>query len=158
MKKALIILCLMLVLLCSCEREEGFVAPVGAYTVEVSVGEAKYLLNLELHEDRSCIVRFEEGSAMSDWYFTVDPDGKTRCFTSLGVEFEVKHENIDRIFDFVNLSNENIADVSHDTISGRDVSILKLTDGTLIYTDSLSGEPLKLVYDNLTVDIISRPQ
>ena len=157
MKKALAAIFLLLVIFCSCEESEKFVAPSGEYILKCEISGVCYQIKVDLSENATGTLRFENG-AMSDWYFRRDPDGKTKCFTSLGEEIEVKHENIDKIFDFISLSYENIADVSHDNISGRDVSILKLSGGSLVYTDSLSGEPLKLISGNLTIDIISRPQ
>lgn len=157
MKKTVALLFAVLILFVSCDKEEKFIAPSGEYILEYSVDEISCILTLELNKDGSSTVRFAENSAMSDWYFTRDKSGKIKCFTSLGDEREVKHENIDLIFDFVTLSYESIADVSCEMISGRKVSILKLSDGTAVYTDSESGEPLRLVQGDVRIDIKARP-
>lgn len=157
MKKAVALLFLVMVFFSSCDKEEKFIPPSGEYVLEYEADGISYILNVEIDDTLSGTVRFPENSAMSDWYFTRDGDGKIKCFTSLGEETEVKHENIDRIFDFITLSYESIADVSHEKISGRDVSVLKISDGTLVYTDSQSGEPMKLIYQDIKIDIKMRP-
>ena len=146
---------LVLILLCSCEREEKFVPPSGEYILECKIEDVTYLLTLELSEDLSGNVRFN-GGAMSDWSYQRSPDGKIKCFTSLQNEIEVKQDIIETIFDFVTLS-EDALDAYHENADGKDVSVLKLANGSKVYTDSQSGAPIRMEKGNMTCEIISRP-
>ncbi len=158
MKKIIICLILCLFVFSSCDTKEKYIPPSGDYALVCRIGELKYDINIFLEEDMSGKLTFSEEAPLSDWYFTYcHENGMIKCFTSLGEESEVNSEYVNKIFAFILDDHEKISDVSHEKISGRDVSILKLSDGEKIYTDSESGAPLKLVFDDLIVDIISRP-
>lgn len=156
MKKLAVILTLCILLFSSCAKKIEFTAPSGEYTLECRIGEVSYIMSLELSDDHSGRLTFDDG-AMANFTFSRTSDGKIKCLTSLGSESEACKERAEKIFDFVILSYDMIADAAHERISGKDVSVLRLTNGSIVYTDSQSGEPLRLVFDNMTVDILSRP-
>ncbi len=157
MKKIISCLFLCVLVLCSCDVKEKYIPPSGEYNLVCKIGESEYGVNIFIDTDMSGRMTFSEGSALCDWYFTYSAEKEVKYFTSLGEESEVNSEYVNKIFAFILDDHEKISDVSHEKISGRDVSILKLSDGEKIYTDSESGAPLKLVFDDLIVDIISRP-
>ncbi len=157
MRKFVTCLVLCVMTLSACAAKTEYIPPSGEYALVCKIGELEYNVDVLLNEDMSGKLTFSEDSALSDWYFTYSPEKTVKCFTSLGEESEVKGKYVKKIFEFILDDHELVSDVSHEKISGRDVSVLKLSGGGKIYTDSESGAPLKLVFDNLTADIISRP-
>lgn len=159
MRKITVFLALILVLFSSCTRGAGkYTPPSGDYLLSCRMGESTYDVNISLSDDMSAKLYFPSESSLCDWYFARSADGRVKRFTSLGEESEVNNEYVKKIFSLVLDSHELVAHVSHEKISGRDVSVLETSDGATVYTDSQSGAPLRLVYRNMTVDIISRPQ
>ena len=146
----------------SCDKTAKYTPLVGEYTVKCRISDVEYDVSITLDEDLSGKLVFSPESEMRDWEFYYSPADKSiKYFTSLGEVSEVKwakNENVKYIFRLVLGDFDNIADVSHSKISGIDVSVLKTTDGATIYTDSKSGRPLRLVFGNMTADIISAPQ
>ena len=159
MRKITVFLAFILILLSSCSQGVGkYTPPSGEYLLSCKMGESVYDVNIRLSDDMSARLYFPSESSLCDWYFTRSSDGTVKRFTSLGEESEVNNEYVNKIFSLVLDSHELVAHVSHEKISGRDVSVLETSDGATVYTDSQSGAPLRLVYKNMTVDIISRPQ
>ncbi len=159
MRKITVFLALLLVLFSSCTQGmEEYTPPSGDYLLSCRIGEITYDVNISLSDDMSARLCFPSESSLCDWYFTRSADGTVKRFTSLGEESEVNNEYVNKIFSLVLDAHRLVAHVSHEKISGRDVSVLETSDGATVYTDSQSGAPLRLVYKNMTVDIISRPK
>ncbi len=159
MRKFAILFILPILLLTSCDLREKYTPIAGEYGLSCVIGDDEYNIDLVLNEDGSVKLTFPKNSSLCDWYFIYYPENNSiKYFTSLGEESEVSNQYVRKIFEFLLDSHESIAVVSHERISGRDVSVLETSDGTVIYTDSQSGEPLRLVYKNMTADITSRPE
>ena len=159
MKRFLICFLMLALFFSSCTKEKEYTPLAGKYTAVCKISGIEYLLTIEIEDDLSGKLCFSEECVMSDWYyFYSSADKKIKKFSSLGEASEEKSENVKYIFRFILADFDNIASVSQDKISGVDVSIFKMTDGALVYTDSKSGAPLRFEYGNMTVDIISRPQ
>ncbi len=162
MKKIIILLLMLTILFSSCDKTAKYTPLAGEYTVKCRISDIEYDVTVTLDEDLSGKLVFSPESEMKDWEFYYSPvDKSIKYFTSLGEVSEVKwakNENVKYIFRLVLGDFDNIADVSHSKISGIDVSVLKTTDGATVYTESKSGRPLRLVFGNMTADIISAPQ
>jgi hypothetical protein len=159
MKKIIILLLILTLLFTSCEKAAKYTPLAGEYTVKCRISDIEYDVTVTLDEDLSGKLVFSPESEMKDWEFYYSPEGKSiKYFTSLGEVSEAKNENVKYLFKFVLCDFDNIADVSHSKISGLDVSVLKTTDGAVIYTDSASGRPLRIEVGDMTADIILAPQ
>ncbi len=158
MKKFVFFFVIMAIVVSSCAKNKEYLPLPGEYTAVCKIYGVEYNISVILNDDLSGKLVFSPESAMSDWeFYYASADKSIKYFTSLGEESEVKNENVKYLFKFVLGDFDNIADVSHSKISGVDVSVLKMTDGAVIYTDSQSGAPLRLEYKDMTVDITSRP-
>ena len=159
MKKIIILLLILTLLFTSCEKAAKYTPIAGEYTVKCRISDVEYDISLTLDENLSGKLAFSPESEMCDWEFYYSSESKSiKYFTSLGEMSEAKNENVKYLFKFVLCDFDNIADVSHSKISGLDVSVLKTTDGAVIYTDSKSGRPLRIEVGDMTADIILAPQ
>jgi hypothetical protein len=159
MKKFILLLLMFTLLFSSCEKAAKYTPIAGEYTVKCRISDVEYDISLTLDENLSGKLAFSPESEMCDWEFYYSPEDKSiKYFTSLGEVSEAKNENVKYLFKFVLCDFDNIADVSHSKISGLDVSVLKTTDGAVIYTDSASGRPLRIEVGDMTADIILAPQ
>ena len=162
MKKIIILLLMLSLLFTSCEKAAKYTPISGEYTVKCRISDVEYDISITLDENLSGKLAFSPESEMRDWEFYYSPEDKSiKYFTSLGEVSEAKgakSENVKNLFKFVLCDFDNIADVSHSKISGLDVSVLKTTDGAVIYTDSASGRPLRIEVGDMTADIILAPQ
>jgi hypothetical protein len=143
----------------SCEKAAKYTPIAGEYTVKCRISDVEYDISITLDKNLSGKLAFSPESEMCDWEFYYSSTDKSiKYFTSLGEVSEAKNENVKYLFKFVLCDFDNIADVSHSKISGLDVSVLKTTDGAVIYTDSKSGRPLRIEVGDMTADIILAPQ
>lgn len=162
MKKIIILLLILTLLFTSCEKGAKYTPIAGEYAIKCRISDVEYDISLTLDENLSGKLAFSPESEMCDWEFYYSSTDKSiKYFTSLGEVSEAKlakNENVKYLFKFVLCDFDNIADVSHSKISGLDVSVLKTTDGAVIYTDSKSGRPLRIEVGDMTADIILAPQ
>ena len=159
MKKIAILFLLCVAVLFSCNQGNEYVADSGDYTLRCRMGEREYMLTVSVNEDDSCRLSFPQESSLADWYYMRAADGSIKYFSSLSSEGELlsrySGSTAERIFDFVLLvtrEGKEITGVSRDRISGKRVS-----DASTVYTDSESGAPRRLDWQDMTLDIISRP-
>ncbi|MBE6607303.1 MAG: hypothetical protein E7633_01920 [Ruminococcaceae bacterium] len=162
MRKIIILFLICTLLFLSCEKETKYIPLPGEYTLKCQISDVEYDVKITLDEALSGKLTFSSASEMCDWEFYYSSEDKSiKYFTSLGEVSEAKlakNENVKYLFKFVLCDFDNISDVSHNKISGIDVSVLKTTDGVTVYTDSASGRPLRIETERMTADIISHPQ
>lgn len=158
MKKILVLLVLCLLCFASCFKESEYVVAKGDYCLTLKSSQQSYDITLTVLEDMSAKLTFSEDSRLSGiLYEYFSQDNTIKRTDSLGNTGESKNENVQKIFDFLLGNFENVSEVTSSNISGVKVSVLTLTDGTKLYSDSKSGAPLRMEYRDVTVDVISRP-